>query len=356
MPHASPTSIRELSQRPPEPDAFRAFVEGMERFNNYLRSDNGEELQAASKAFASATQADPSFILARFHQAVAFAHSRKEDDAIKIFEEIIVQSPPFLPEIYYNLAQARLHTYRYDQALKAEAAFNTAENLAKGHEKRYLLYLARASRVLLYAVLGGRQLRHAEDFEERKKKYLPIGAAQGKDVLGEHWAFLSLSRSELDDVRVEAHNGLGAIYMRMGQYAELLTDAQKMWNKSERHYRACLEIRPTLTPTLHNLGTLHRLQGQRALQSGNTEEARRQFTTARNFYVDSLRINSYDQFPYYGASACSVYLQDWTTALEYHQIGQQQHGQVRAELWARLEQAISQKDPTLLAPEESGES
>ncbi len=332
-------------------------MEGMERFHSYLRSDSGEDLQAANQAFALAVEADPSFTLARFHLAVAYAHRRQEDEAIPILKDLTGQHPPFLPEVYYNLAQAYLHTYRYDDVLKAVVALDEVERLAKEGGTRYLIYLARASKVLVYAVLGGRKLKHPEDFEERKKKYLLAGEELGEAVISDRWELFLLSKSERDDVRIEAHNGLGAIYMRMGQYAEMFEKKpEEMWDKSESHYKACLEIQPTLTSTLHNLGTLHRLQGERLLRKGQTEGALRHFTTAREHYVGSLRINCYDQFPYYGASVCSVYLQDWSAALMHHELGQRQPGQVRPELWARLAQAISEKDPNILIPEESGES
>lgn len=356
MPHASPIPIRELTERSPQPVAFRDFVEGMVRFNNYLNSDKGEELQAASKAFASAVDADPSFLLARFHQAVAYAHLRCEDEAIRIFEELVEQKPLLLPEIYHNLAQACLHKYQYDRVLDAERAFEKAEALfAANPKKRHFRYLVQAAKLLLYAVLGGRRLQHPNDFDERKKKYLRVGAAKGEALLLEYSKRLSPSRTQLDnDVMSEAHNGLGAIYMRMGQYAELLDRNQsETWKSSEEHYRACLDIRPTSTPTLHNLGTLHRLQGARALQLGDIKEMREQFAEARRYYVRSLTINPFDQFPHYGAGVCSVYLEEWTSAAQYVKSGESEHGQIRPEHWEKLKEAIARRDPTLLPPEEA---
>jgi tetratricopeptide (TPR) repeat protein len=357
MPHASPISITAASDRPPNPGAFRNFVEGMERFNNYLRSDNGEELQAATKAFESAANEDPSFLLARFHQAVAFAHIRQEDDAIRVFEELVFEAPTFLPEIYYNLAQAYLHTYRYAEVLKAEHAFDSAEAMARRGGRSYLVYLSRASKVLLYGVLGGRRLGHADDFQERKAKYLPAGERLGEEVLADRRGLHSLRKSEADDVRLEAHNGLGVVYMRMGQYAELLKkEPAEMWKSSEGHFKACLDIQPTLTPTLHNLGTLHRLEGHSLWRAGRMAEAKQEFSEAREYYVSSIRINRYDRFPYYGAAVCSVYVEDWPAAFEYLSIGQKQRGQVRKELWELLEKSISLKDPDVLASEEAGEA
>lgn len=356
MPHASPVSIITASERPPTPRAFRNFVEGMERFNNYLRSDNGEELKAASEAFASAANADPSFILARFHQAVAFAHTRREDEAIRIFEELIFEAPPFLAEVYYNLAQAYLHTYRYAEEFKAETAFDNSRATAQKNNNVYLMYLAPASKVLLYGVLGGRELRHPEDFQERKKKYLPAGQALGEDLL-RHSHLRSLRSSEADDVRLEAHNGLGVVYMRMGQYSELLhRDPAEMWRNSETHYRACLALQPTLTPTLQNFGTLYRIEGHHFWQAGKADDARQAFLKAREYYLDSIRINRYDQFPYYGAAVSSAYLGDWAAASEYFSVGRKQHGQVRKDLWEGLETAISLRDASPLPPEESTES
>ena len=357
MPHASPISMVTASERPPTPSAFRNFVEGMERFNNYLRSDDGEELQAATKAFASAASLDPSFILARFHQAVAFGHIRQEEDAIRIFEELVFQAPPFLPEIYYNLGQAYLHTYRYAEVLKAQDAFERAEAIAREDDRVYLMFLARASKVLLYGVLGGRELRHPKDFEERKTTCLPAGERLGNEVLADGKILRSLNKREKDDVYLEAHNGLGVVYMRMGQYAEpLKRERTDMWKWSEAQFEACLNIQPTLTPTLHNLGTLHRIQGQYLWRTGKIEDAKQQFCKAREYYVEALRINRHDQFPYHAAAACSVYLEDWPAASEYLSAGLKERGQVRKELWERLEKAISSKDANVLASEEAGEA
>ncbi len=359
MPHPSPVVLRAVAEIPPQPAAFRRFIEGMESFQDYLRSDSGEDLVAARSAFAAAAAADPLFALTRFHEAVALAHSRKEDDAIKILETLSRDGALFLPEVYYNLAQAYLHTYPFAEVSEATRTFDTAARLADEKGLRYLTYLARASKVLAYGVLGGRVLRHGDDFEQRVARYLPEGEALGQAFFS--WRgrlrLLMLNASEASAVRLEANNGLGVVYMRMGQHAKRLNrDQDEMWRRSEECFKACLRMVPTLTPALQNFGTLHRLQGERWWRSGDLVRARAHFTTAREHFRSSLRINPYDQFPHYSAAACSAFLDDWTAASLYYSQGREQPGQVGDDLWETLKEAIAAKDPNRIAPEESGES
>lgn len=351
MPHISLIPTDQTGLRPPQPEAFRNFVEGVREFRRYQETDRGEDLRAAEKAFSLAAETDPGFLLARFHHAVTLAHLRDHDKAIRILEDLASWNVPFQVEVLYHLSYAYFKKYDLQSLRKAESILSEAEQLAQKTEKEFLILLTQAMRILLYAVLGGREAAHPEDFEERKKKYLSEAATIGEQLLSDR-RIAALGSPEKSDVLLEVQNGLGVAYMRLGENADLLgRDREVMWQKAEESFRAVLQIQPTNTSVLQNLGTLRRLQGNFLRRTGQLDTCHQRYAESRSFYLKSLSINSLDQFPHYSVSVCSVYLEDWEIAQEYLDSGRSQKGAVRKELFDKLAAAIEQKDPSLL-PEE----
>jgi len=200
-------------------------------------------------------------------------------------------------------------------------------------------------------------LDHPEDFEERKMKYLPLGLECGKRVLSEIRFPFRLTNTQCQDVEIEAHNGLGAVYMRMGQNAHLFPEEpEKYWANSQREYEAALALRPTMTPTLQNLGTLYRLQAEWWLRQKNEAQTNSALQRSLEYYTRSLAINPYDQFPFYGAAIASANLGDWETSRGYYSDGRDQPGKVGADKWDRLSKAIQAEKSQLIPSEESSGS
>jgi len=351
MPHTSAVATNQPSLRPPQPEAFRSFSEGLRHFHKYQETDRGEELQAAEKAFAEAAEADPGFLIARFHHAVALAHLREHDRAIEILQDLARWNLPFQTEVLYNLSYAHFKKYDLPSLEKAESLLKETEQLSEKNKKQFLLLLARSLRVLLYAVIGGREARTPDNFEERKKKYLPEAAEIGEHLLQDR-RISALSSSEKNDVLLELYNGLGVAYMRLGENAQLLgKNQEEMWKKAEDSLRAALQIQPTNTSVLQNLGTLRRLQGDSFRKQGDTNKARLCYVESRDFYFKSLSINGLDQFPHFSVSLISVRLADWPTAEKYLASSRSQKGSVRKELFDKLAAAIDTKNPDVLPSE-----
>lgn len=348
MPHPSPLAISQTSQTAPTPEAFRSFIEGLDRFQKYLQTDSGEELVNAEKSFSVAVDADPRFVVAKFHWAVSLAHCRKVDLAISILEELSQSKIPFEAEVHYNLAYAYFKKYEFPAFERAESELAQAQQIAKIQGNVYLEFLSRALRVLLYAAIAGRAYNRPENLEERRKKYLPTAKNEGLRLLDDP-LLKKLSTSEREEVLLEAYNGLGATFMYLGDNADLfgITDTE-MWERSESYYGESLAIQPKNTSVLQNLGSLGRHEASKFRQKGDVDNARRHWANAREYYLRTLAINPHDQYPHYGTSVCSVLLEEWDAASNYYKTGQAKPGAVKPEQWKRLKQAISKKNPSLL--------
>jgi tetratricopeptide (TPR) repeat protein len=347
MPHASLSIVH---QGPPtlSPEAFRWFVEGLERFQDYGRTDSGTDLNRAAKAFDEALTADPNFDPARFHKALVLTDQRKADEAIRILEDLNRPDVPYQIEVCYSLAYAYSRKYELASFRLADQRLEQAETLGKNRGRRDVVLLARALRVFLYALFGGQMAGNRESFETRKRKYLPLAVEEGEKLLQDR------ELSTLDDAKrravlLEVHNGLGIAYMRMGRSSVLFSQREdELWGEAEKHYNACLSMQPRSANVLSNLGTLRLLQGHSLYKADDRAGAEELYRGAQFLYRKVLDINPFDRFYHYRLSQLSVLLGNWEEAARFFESGQAQPGAVAEQRFEALRRAISERNADIL--------
>jgi hypothetical protein len=317
-------------------DAFSSFVQGRAFFQSYLGTGQGDELKQAMDRFAAATVRDPEFDIARLYLAVAQTELRDSDAAVAALEDLI-KKKRYLPEAYVQLAYARVKRYRdADYAAAAQELDNAAE-ASKKEGRTDLTDLIEAYRVFLLAVRGGR----GKDAPEKKRAYLNEALTLGKKLL-QHPSAKRKAPEERVAVLFEVNNAMGIAFLWLGELFPTEAEAAKWWEKSEEHLKAAQILRPKSVRPLQNLGLLCMLRGDRNQE--DPEAAQKLFGQAKAFVEQSLKLNPFDQYPYFQKALLAMRTDDWLTATESVESGMQQKGAVSPEKWAALQEAIKAKD------------
>jgi tetratricopeptide (TPR) repeat protein len=330
------------------PNAFRQFLEGVERFQAYLTNNVGDELLHARNALNLALKEDPGFEAALFYKALVLTHQRLTDEAIDILERLKASEVPFLAEVCYHLAYAYAKKYKWEALIKAEESLEESRRLAETEKRLDLLLLIRPSKTFIYAIWGGREMGHGSDFEERKKKYLPLAIKTGMEVLADP-DLNGLDPKLNIAVRVEAHNGLGIAYVRMGENSTLFgEEKESYWTRAEQHFKSSLSLQSRNVRVLQNLGWLRELQGISFYKQGMQDASKQSFHEARTWIEESVRLNPFDQYPHMRLCELSIFSEDWDSAQQHYQAALGQPGEVRREKFERLREAIEKRDRSLL--------
>src|SRR5260370_11725576 len=175
--------MNSLDHAPKNARAFRGFVEGVRKLNAYLESNVGGQLAEADQYLSQAIDSDPDFLPAQYYKSIVLTHERKSDDAIRLLERLLSKNPPFRTEVLYNLAFAYAKKYKYESLTKSVELVAKALQGAKAQKRTDLILLLSAIQAWIFAVFAGRDYKHLDDFDERKREYLPRTIAITNSVL-----------------------------------------------------------------------------------------------------------------------------------------------------------------------------
>ena len=316
-------------------EAFSSFVQGRALFNSYLATGRGEELRQARDRFTAATVRDSDFDIARLYLAATQTELRESDAAIPNLGRLIERNR-YLPEARIQLAYAHIKQYR-DYA-KAAEELDKAADAVRNAKKKDLVDLVEAYRVFFLAVRGGRGTRDPVE----KKRYLLNAVSAGEQLLT-RWRDQKKSSTEKLTIQFEVQNALGIAFMWLGESFPLESDSASRWNNAEANFRIALTLRPKSVRPLQNMGLLRMMQGDR--QEGDPVKARDLYEEAKRFVLESLALNSFDQYPHFQMALLSVKTQDWPGATKFVEAGKKEKGTIPPDTWASIEQAIATQDP-----------
>ncbi len=287
-----------LDHTPKDPRAFRGYVEGVRRLNNYFESNDGEQLEEAERQLTQSVEWDPGFLPAQYYKSVVLAHARKSDGAIQLLEQLLARDAPFKAEILYNLSFAYAKKYKYESVSKAIVLAQRAEEFAERDKRADLILLSSAMRAWIFAVFGGRDLRHEADFEKRQREYLPRSIKLAESVVRDK-RLHRLPDQTRAAVLVEAHNAAGVGYMRICQFPSRFLEQKDPWSAASRHFLAALAVHPRDVRVLDNLTTLNLIQASKAIRREDFEEARRLELETRDRAREAISYNPHDRFRHY---------------------------------------------------------
>ena len=356
-------------------EAMTTYLQGKALFRSYLRSGHGEELQQARDCFATAEARDPDFDIAKLYLAATQTELRDPDAAIPKLEDL-VQRNRYAAEAHVHLAYAHIKRYRQADYSAAAEELVKATTAAKALKRSELIDLIEAYRVFLLAVRGGR----GTDDASQKKSYLEEAVRAGKDLLKraaagdkvrgerqtEHangektfWAQareavkkllkrakdLDKAPDEKMAIAFEANNAIGIAFLWLGEFSPFEPDSA-FWTQSEQYLRAALALRPNSVRALQNMGLLLMVQGDRL--HNDPIKARDFYERAKVFVQQSLRLNSFDQYPHFLMALVSARTDAWSEAKQSLESGKKQKGAVPQEKWAAIERAIQTRDRSLV--------
>jgi tetratricopeptide (TPR) repeat protein len=320
-------------------DAFSNFVQGRACFQSYLGTGKGEELTQARDRFQSAAVQDPEFDIAKLYLAVTLTELRDSDAAIVSLTDL-VERRRYLPEAYIQLAYAHIKQYGDADYEAADKDLNEAVRASEEEKRNDLLDLIAAYRVFLFAVRGG---RGTESLKQRLD-YLRHALSLGQTLLH---ANLSGTKSPeaKTAVQFEVDNAMGIAYMWLGELLSPERDPNAPWDRAETYFNMAVALRPSSVRTLQNLGLLCMLRGDYA--GSVSEEAQTFYKVAEEFVARSLKLNGFDQYPFYQMALLSIRTGDWEAAEHYLETGRKQKGAVRAYNWETVAKSIRSKNPAL---------
>jgi len=317
-----------LNYSPKDPRAFRGFVEGVQKLNVYLETNNGEQLTQAENYLTQAIDSDPRFLPAQYYKSIVLTHARKADDAIRLLEHLRDENAPFKTEILYNLAFAYAKKYKYDSLVKSIGLIREAKDAASSQKRADLVLLSSAIEAWIFAVFAGRSYDHPDDFDQRKRKYLPEARKIAASVL-EDRRLRKLPAETQAAVVVEAHNAAGIALMRTGQFSSLFPELRdSAWRLSFEHFRSALSIHPRDVRVLDNLCTLRLVQASKAIRGGSAELAKQFAIEARDRAVEAISYNPHDQFRHYRLAQSEYLLGNLDAAHQAAAQALKEHGEV----------------------------
>jgi tetratricopeptide (TPR) repeat protein len=291
-----------LDYSPKDPRAFRGFVEGVQRLSAYLETNSGDELTEAEKYLTQAINSDPQFLPAQYYKSIVLTHARKSDDAIRLLEHLLDENAPFRTEILYNLAFAYAKKYKYESIAKSIDLVSKAKQSATTQRRTDLVLLLSAIQAWIFAVFAGREYKHPDDFERRKREYLPQARKIADSVLRDRRLRKIPSETQAA-VTIEAHNAAGIALMRTGQFSSLFPDLKdSAWKMSLEHYLSALAIHPHDVRVLDNISTLKLIQASKAIRDGSIDHAKKFAADARDRAKQAISYNPNDRFRHYRLS------------------------------------------------------
>jgi tetratricopeptide (TPR) repeat protein len=340
--------MNSLDYAPKNPRAFQGFVEGVRKLNAYLESNVGGQLAEADQFLSQAIDSDPDFLPAQYYKSIVLTHERKSDDAIRLLEGLLSKNPPFQTEVLYNLAFAYAKKYKYDSLTKSIELAAKALDGAKSHKRTDLILLLSAIRAWIFAVFAGRPYGHPENFDQRKREYLPQAIKIVHSVLKDS-RLPKLPTDTQAAITVEAQNAAGIAFMRLGQFSSLFPkEKDSAWQLSLQHYVAALSVHPHDVRVLDNISSLRLLQASKAIRDGHMEDVQKFATEARDRALEAISFNPGDQFRHYRRAQAEYLLGNLDGVHEAAQKALDQHGEVGEQKIRPLLDAQSTKDLSLV--------
>jgi len=123
-------------------DAF-GYVE------QYRRTKNQKHLSAASVNLDTARNEDPEYLPALYGRAIVDDLTGRSVDAIKVFEQVLAERPPFLDEVEFQLGVAHYHQF---DSVNLDKAINHLGNVAERTSDSLLQCRARAALVQAFGM------------------------------------------------------------------------------------------------------------------------------------------------------------------------------------------------------------
>jgi hypothetical protein len=330
--------------RTPKPEAFRDFVQGVESLQAYLRLNDEKKLGEANKCLTESLTEDPEFAPAQYYKAIALTHAREAQAAIHLLEGLSAKDEAYKPEILYNLAFAYAKTYEYDRFNKALDLLASAYELSKRESRSDLMLLIKAMEAWVLGAFAGRAYDHPEDFEERKRTFLPRAAETAESILKDG----RLRKLPMDTrvvVEVEASNAAGIAYMRMGQYSSLFSKGPGgFWHLAENNYQTAIAKHPRDVRVLDNISTFNLIRGCYTFKAHSDGEGKEFFDLARAAAQTAISYNSHDRFRHYNLSQSLAMLGDWDAASNAAEVVLTEPGAVKDVQVEKLKSAIAAKD------------
>jgi len=336
--------MNSLDYVPKNPRAFQGYVEGVRKLNDYLESNVGVQLAEADRYLSQAIDSDPDFLPAQYYKSIVLTHERKSDDAIQLLEELLNKKPTFQTEVLYNLAFAYAKKYQYEPLTKAIELAAKALDEAKADERTELILLLSAIRAWMFAVFAGRPYGHPENFDQRKREYLPRAVEIADSVLKDR-RLPELPADTRAAITVEAHNAAGIAFMRIGQFSSVFrNEKNSAWQLALQHYLAALSVHPHDVRVLDNISSLRLLQASKAAREGHTENIQKFASQARDRALEAISFNPGDQFRHYRRAQAEYLLGNLNGVHEAAQKALDQPGEVGEQKIRSLLNAQSTKD------------
>jgi tetratricopeptide (TPR) repeat protein len=340
--------MNSLDYTPKNARAFRGFVEGVRKLNAYLENNVGDKLVEADQYLTQAIDSDPEFLPAQYYKSIVLTHERKSDDAIRMLEHLLSKNPPFRTEVLYNLAFAYAKKYRYEPLTKSVELVTKALDAAKTQKRTDLTLLLSAIQAWIFAVFAGRDYGHPDDFDKRRREYLPRTISIANSVLKD----ARLPELPIDTraaITVEAHNAAGIAFMRIGQFSSLFPEQRdSAWPLAFEHYLAALSVHPHDVRVLDNISTLRLLQASRAFRAGHAGEGKKLAAEARERAFEAISLNPGDQFRHYRRAQAEYFLGNLEAVHDATHKALEQHGQVDEQKIRLLMDARSTEDLSLV--------
>lgn len=317
------------------PQAFDRLRQAQASLAQFKRRKDKKQLELANQFISEAIDIDPQYLRAFYYRGMVNDMLGHAVEAVKDFELVLSQNPPFLEEVKYNLGVAYFH--RYGQP-NLKIAIQQFEAVVESAENPSLRLSALAGITHAYAVMMiPRPKQVIEDCREYEEF---LQSSEARDHVAHYYNLSAKSSSRLareledqeglpdavtneikwrlcntravqrmfytdyfDDNRIEKlkeaetalveadrrnpnywsiYCNMGSTYMRLGYWlsvgaedSEVLKEAVGYFNKAvERLGRVIEELLPNYGFALYELGRVYRL-------SGNFEQALIFFDQAR---------------------------------------------------------------------------
>ena len=279
--------------------AERLVKDALGDADRYHRTKNQEYLSAASVKLDNARSEDPEYLPAFYVRAIVDDLSGRSVDAIKVFEQILVENPPFHDEVEFHLGVAHYHQFdsaSLDKAIShlANVAERTSGSLLECRARAALVQAfgmkmvppdprnANLEEINHYSTLLQQQcavtetsLKKLGQVDDLALTQLSAGLCNAKALAWMYWsdffgtkeeksALLRRALQELESADGDSPNdwaiqcNIGSAWMRLGHWEA----SEKSFLSAQAHLKKVLEqLRPNYGFALYELGRVCRLQG-----------------------------------------------------------------------------------------------
>jgi tetratricopeptide (TPR) repeat protein len=216
----------------PNREAFELVTDALVYIDQYRNSRDVSALGSAKQKLQSATAKDPAYFRAHYFDAIVDDLAGHPADAVKTFEKLLDERPPFIEEVRYNLGVAWYHHYNHEALDRAIESFTA---VLRGSTDELLSILAHAGLAQAHAMHMIPKRPDQPDLEQIRSHY--ARASEEAD-----WVLQTLQHDERRrpakakfsaDSAAEAgwtaHNARGMAYMYHTDYLPTPADT-KYWS------------------------------------------------------------------------------------------------------------------------------